>query len=417
MTNRFKSLVIAGVILCIALTKTQGQENLSLAGTQAWKLHIIDDGYSGADGVRLADVNDDGLQDIATGWEEEGFTKVYLHPGHQRVTEKWPGVIVGETPSVEDAVFMDLDHDGAPEVVSSTEGKSKRIFIHWSPQSQSDILDSAKWKTEVLPVSDGLMQWMYALPMQVDGKYGVDIVAGSKGEGARIGWFQSPENPRNLHEWQWHELTPCGWIMSLFVRDMDGDGDMDVVTSDRRGQQCSVRWLENPGSGEELFKAWRNHTIGAKNREVMFMDLADLDQDGLEDALVTEYTNQNIVFMKRLDKSGVNWEEHEFPLPPFSGRAKSIRVGDMNGDEKPDIVHSANTLGDSIRHGLLWLSSVAPGHNSKWQQVSGTTGYKFDRIELLDIDGDGDLDVLTCEENFGRDSKGLGVIWYENPVK
>jgi hypothetical protein len=38
-------------------------------------------------------------------------------------------------------------------------------------------------------------------------------------------------------------------------------------------------------------------------------------------------------------------------------------------------------------------------------------------MELLDLDGDGDLDVLTCEENYGPDSQGLGVIWYENPIK
>ena len=32
-------------------------------------------------------------------------------------------------------------------------------------------------------------------------------------------------------------------------------------------------------------------------------------------------------------------------------------------------------------------------------------------MKLLDIDADGDLDILTCEE---RDN--LGVIWYENPL-
>jgi hypothetical protein len=33
-------------------------------------------------------------------------------------------------------------------------------------------------------------------------------------------------------------------------------------------------------------------------------------------------------------------------------------------------------------------------------------------MELVDLDGDGDLDVLTCEER-----AGLGVIWYENPAR
>jgi len=50
-----------------------------------------------------------------------------------------------------------------------------------------------------------------------------------------------------------------------------------------------------------------------------------------------------------------------------------------------------------------------------WHPISGPIGFKFDRIELLDLDGDSDLDVLTCEESYGDDSKGLGVIWYEYP--
>ena len=46
---------------------------------------------------------------------------------------------------------------------------------------------------------------------------------------------------------------------------------------------------------------------------------------------------------------------------------------------------------------------------AEWFDIGGSVGYKFDRVELLDLDEDGDLDVLTCEE---RDN--LGVVWYEN---
>ena len=46
--------------------------------------------------------------------------------------------------------------------------------------------------------------------------------------------------------------------------------------------------------------------------------------------------------------------------------------------------------------------------------ISGPRGIKFDRMELIDLDGDGDLDLLTCEER--QDDRGLGVIWYENPT-
>ena len=55
------------------------------------------------------DVNDDGLSDIATGWEEGGKVRVYLHPGPAKVKEAWPAVTVGQVRSPEDAVFVDLD--------------------------------------------------------------------------------------------------------------------------------------------------------------------------------------------------------------------------------------------------------------------------------------------------------------------
>jgi hypothetical protein len=88
-----------------------------------WCRHTIDDSSRGADGTRLADVNGDGRLDIVTGWEEGGVTRVYLHPGVARVREKWPAVTVGAAKSVEDAAFVDIDEDGAVDVVSSCEGR------------------------------------------------------------------------------------------------------------------------------------------------------------------------------------------------------------------------------------------------------------------------------------------------------
>jgi len=40
--------------------------------------------------------------------------------------------------------------------------------------------------------------WMFALPLSIDGRNGIDLVVGSKGPGASIGWLQSPARPRRL---------------------------------------------------------------------------------------------------------------------------------------------------------------------------------------------------------------------------
>ena len=71
---------------------------LTLAGplTAAPCQHIIDNTSRGADGVRLLDINNDKRLDIATGWEEGGVIRAYLHPGNAKVTERWPMIEVGK---------------------------------------------------------------------------------------------------------------------------------------------------------------------------------------------------------------------------------------------------------------------------------------------------------------------------------
>src|SRR5687768_8791492 len=89
-----------------------------------WTRHTIDDSSRGADGVRLADANGDGLLDIVTGWEQGAVTRLYLNPGAAKAREKWPAVTIGKTPSVEDAVLVYLDGDGSLDVVTCMEGKA-----------------------------------------------------------------------------------------------------------------------------------------------------------------------------------------------------------------------------------------------------------------------------------------------------
>lgn len=375
-----------------------------------WKRHVIDDSSRGADGVRLADVNGDGRLDIATGWEQGGAVRVCLNPGPERAKEKWPAVTVGRAADVEDAMFADLDGDGAPDVVSCSEGKTRQISIHWSPPNRARLLDADAWHTEALPASANKMMWMFALPLQLDGRHGVDLVAGGKGTGAAVGWFESPDRARQLADWKWHELRPVGWLMSLVASDMDGDGDVDVVFSDRKGKRCGAYWLENPGLGAAQTQSWREHAIGGVGTEAMFLQLADLDQDGLEDVLLA-VKPQEVLWLRRDNPSGRSWQSHSIPLPDNIGTAKAVSIADLDGDGKQDLLFSCENARPP-RHGLMWLSSDDGPQAGKWtpHELSGGDGVKHDLIAVVDLDGDGDLDAITTEE-----VNNLGVIWYENP--
>jgi len=379
------------------------------AVAEPWKRHSIDSsdrssGKRGADGVRLADVNGDGLADIATGWEEGGAVAVYLNPGPDRSRASWPSVTVDLLKGVEDAVFADLDADGAVDVVSCAEGKLNNVFVHWAPKSPLEYLSSNAWNTAAFPATAG-RRWMFALPMDVNVDGRVDLVIGSKNENAIVGWLENPARSRDAASWKLHTLTPASWIMSLRSTDLDGDGDADIVYSDRFGAQPGIFWLENPSGQSEV---WPRRLIGGKGQQVMFLSLGDLSGTDARN-IICPTLGGDLLYLER-GKSG-KWNESEIPLPFGLTAGKGVSITDVNLDGRADLVttsESQREAADMIA--VAWKENTPDG----WidHAISDQHGRKFDRLEMLDLDGDGDLDLITCEE-----VDDLGVFWYENPTR
>jgi hypothetical protein len=259
-----------------------------------------------------------------------------------------------------------------------------------------------------------MTSWMFALPMQVDGTGGIDLVVGSKGENAVVGWLRSPADPRKLADWTFHKVYAAGWVMSLIPADVDGDGRTDVIVSDRKGKTSGVLWLANPGPAKAT-GPWAEHRIGAGGKEVMFADVSDLDGDGRADVLAAVKPGEVRWFRHPGDVTKP-WESRTIPvnLAAGVGTAKAIAAGDVDGDGRPDLVYTCEQA-EGARRGVVWLKYAKSPADAEWaaHDVSGPDGVKYDRIELIDLDGDGDLDVLTCEERHA--GRGLGVIWHENP--
>ena len=388
---------------------------------EPWTRHVIDDSSSGADGVRMADVNADGIADLVTGWEQGGVTRVYIGSRGTAAGTAWRPFTVGKSPDVEDAVFFDADGDGALDVVTATEGTSRRLLIHWAPPGQR-YSEEREWRTETL-FADGT-QWMFSVPMDVDNRRGLDLIVGGKNERASVGWLERPAQPRTVADWRFHRLSDAGWIMSLIVRDMNRDGRPDILLSDRRGTLAGVRWLEHPGlETAALTSSWRNHWIGAQGREAMLIDAADMNGDGIAEIVVPHHpANDFRLSIFRIDAASPaqRWTEYPVSYPTIAGLPKAAAVGDIDLDGRPDIVLSSEQArGD--RRGIVWLRYRTSPFEPQWDafDVSGPQGVKFDLNLLLDVDADGDLDILNTEENDNTAGghPGLGLVWYENPTR
>ena len=365
-----------------------------------WPRHTVDDGSRGADGVRLGDVNRDGLLDIVTGWEEGGRIRVCLQPNDVSARKnRWPTIEVGKVKSPEDAVFADLNQDGWLDVVSCCEGKQQDVFFHFSPGTAEDLTRPKHWKTEQLPGAANASRWMFCEPLS-DGR----LMIGSKQPNAQISIWDSANADQGLLQ-----LRRSNWIMSLRAFDVDADGLHDIIYSDRKGNTCQVGWLKNPG--DDAAK-WTDHVIGGKGREVMFLDIDAPDQSNGSRTLQMACNTKDggVLLMRPTEDVTQAWKMEEVTHSARTGSGKGVAFSDVNSDGRIDLVCTCEHSERKV--GVFWLEQPQAGGEWIFHDISGSaSGIKFDRIEMLDLDGDGDQDLLTCEE---RDN--LGVIWYENTV-
>lgn len=372
-----------------------------------WRRHAIDPAnpaahLSGADGVKSGDLNGDGLADFVTGWEEGGKVRICLHPGKDGVRDPWPAITVGNVPSPEDAVFADLDADGRLDVVSACEGKRRSLNVHWAPESGSGILEESHWTTAEFPLPGPAQWWMQVLPRDVDRDGDIDLIAGSKNEGATVTWLENPgpAKARVLESWQSHRVADAGWIMSLTAASVTGKDCL--IYSDRKGTDSGI-WISSfLSEAPWLSQPFR---VAAEGEEVMFLDIADIDGDASPEILAA--IRPATVRVYALDANAAHvvtpWKpRHELEPLPWDrfGTVKGLR---WHAGYGLLAVSCENATGE--RCGLL-LASLS----SEWMEIGGAEGVKFDLVDWIDLDGDGDSDLVTCEER-----AGLGVVWYENP--
>lgn len=178
--------------------------------------------------------------------------------------------------------------------------------------------------------------------------------------------------------------------------DIDADGDMDLLTITKGNNE--VAWYENMGNS---FGSAQVLNVTASNVHFNSIAAADMDSDGDMDILVG---GSPILYFKNLDGQG-NFGGQNYLA--FSSNDAITLPMDIDGDGDMDIV--ASKL-DWTGMEIGWYeNTIGQGYFSTFKKLLNAVGTGVSSIEVTDVDGDGDLDVFTGSCGV---SSGLGL--YKN---
>lgn len=200
--------------------------------------------------------------------------------------------------------------------------------------------------------------------------------------------------------------------------DLDGDGALDLLVADlgsfsavdhNRGR---VVWLrQDPKAGR-----FQEVVLASGMGRVADVRAADLDGHGKLDLLVAEFGFHRTGGILLLRNRAAPGSPPQFQAERIDGRPGAIHVPvhDFDGDGRPDFLALVSQEYECVD---LFLNRGKGKfhHRTLWRGPDLTFGSSG--IELVDLDGDGDLDILyTNGDAFDNRhvSPWHGVQWLEN---
>ena len=422
-----------------------------------WRKHVILDGVTKKDNVCFDahDIDGDGKLDLALGadWQptntESGGSLQWISARGGPQTGPWRMFPIGEEPTLHRIRWGDVTGDGKPELVVVPlhgrgnkpplwEGDGVRILVFKIPPDPTkdpwpvEVADHSLHIVHNFILHDGEIwtasrEGVHALKRGAGGKWTRrKIGAGQPGE-IKLGRVQRNLHLATVEPWHGHSIviyeqpaaahnpqfgarvTPqpiegLPWQRTVIESDLsqahalgwgdfNGDGSDEIAVGWRGKPFGLAVYKKMPTPPNRRTPLWRKFMVDSGGMATEDLAVADLDGDGRPEIIAGGRATANIrIYWNSTDPP---WKRHVITQGFFNFTAIAA---DFTGDGKPDVI--SNDL-----RGRKTYLLAAPD----WKRITLHEGVDVIHSEVMDVDGDGDLDFIGA-----RYSPGL-VFWLERP--
>jgi dienelactone hydrolase len=308
----------------------------------------------------------------------------------------WPSHVIDTPGPSESGRLYDIDGDGRLDVLPN--GMKFAAWYEVVHDRDDQGRTQPRWIRHELPE-----------PLIGHGVGFGDINGDGRGDvvGSR-GWAETPQDPRH-GQWTWHpEFTlHADASVPILVHDVDGDGDADLIWG--RGHNIGLYWMEQ-GNGPDDQRRWIPHVIDTSWSQAHSLMLADIDGNGQVDLVAGKrYLGHGgrdpgeydplVIYWYRFDPTHRTWQRHLISHGADCGFDLDPKCVDIDGDGDMDILAPT-------RKGLFLLENLRLGHGpDASSMVSSTPSAEPDYPDHTDTtvyqDADGQLRPIETPWDWG----------------